>query len=101
PGYRYTVEHSVHVRADARGRGVGSVLVRTLLDRAVALGKHVMVAGVDADNLGSIRLHERLGFRRAGILHHVGCKFGRGLALAFLERRLDDRAVPPTTPPLR
>jgi phosphinothricin acetyltransferase len=52
PGYRYTVEHSVHVRADARGRGIGGALVRVLLERATALGKHVMVAGVDADNVG-------------------------------------------------
>jgi len=101
PGYRYTVEHSVHVRADTRGRGVGTELVRTVLDRAVALGKHVIVAGVDADNLGSIRLHERLGFQRTGTLHHVGCKFGRWLDLAFLERRLDERTGPPTTLPVR
>ncbi len=95
PGYRHTVEHSVHVRSDARGRGVGTALVEALLPRATALGKHVMVAGVDADNAGSIRLHERLGFRRAGTLHHVGCKFGRWLDLTFLERRLDDRPEPP------
>ena len=69
PGYRNTVEHSVHVRADARGRGIGAALMRVLLDRATALGKHVMVAGVDADNVGSIRMHERLGFRQAGTLH--------------------------------
>jgi len=98
PGYRHTVEHTVHVRADARGRGVGSELVRVLLARAVSLGKHVMVAGVDADNAGSIRMHERLGFQRAGTLHHVGCKFGRWLDLAFLERRLDDRLAPPASP---
>jgi phosphinothricin acetyltransferase len=95
PGYRHTIEHSVHVRADARGRGVGTELVRVLLERAAALGKHVMVAGVDADNVGSIRMHERLGFQRAGTLRHVGCKFGRWLDLAFLERRLDDRLAPP------
>jgi phosphinothricin acetyltransferase len=99
PGYRHTVEHSVHVRPDARGRGVGSALMRVLLGRAVDLGKHVMVAGVDADNHGSIRLHERLGFRQAGTLHHVGCKFGRWLDLTFLERRLDDRPGPPAGPP--
>src|SRR5262249_22138984 len=48
PGYRHTVEHSVHVRADVRGRGIGRALMRALLERATALGKHVMVAGVDA-----------------------------------------------------
>jgi phosphinothricin acetyltransferase len=99
PGYRYTVEHSVHVRADVRGRGIGGALMKVLLERATALGKHVMVAGVDAENVGSIHLHERLGFRRAGTLNHVGCKFGRWLDLAFLERRLDERAAPPPGPP--
>ena len=95
PGYRHTVEHSVHVRRDARGRGVGRELMRALVERASTLGKHVMVAGVDAENVGSIRLHERLGFQRAGTLHQVGCKFGRWLDLTFLELRLDARPGPP------
>jgi L-amino acid N-acyltransferase len=99
PGYRHTVEHSVHVRTDARGRGTGRELVSVLLDRAARLGKHVMVAGVDAENLVSIHMHERLGFRQVGKLHQVGCKFGRWLDLTFLERRLDDRAAPPQGTP--
>ncbi|HUM10591.1 MAG TPA: GNAT family N-acetyltransferase [Myxococcaceae bacterium] len=97
PGYRHTVEHSVHVRADVRGRGVGSALLRVLLFRAATLGKHVMVAGVDADNDASIRLHQRFGFQRAGTLHQVGCKFGRWLDLTFLERVLDERVTPQAT----
>lgn len=88
PGYRFTVEHSVHVRDDWRGRGVGHALMVPLLDRARALGKHVMVAGVDADNAGSIRFHEGLGFERAGHLREVGFKFGRRLDLVFLQRIL-------------
>ena len=94
PGYRHTVEHSVHVRPDARRLGVGRGLMEVLLARATAMGKHVMVAGVDTDNLVSIHMHERLGFHQAGTLHHVGCKFGRWLDLTFLERRLDDRTTP-------
>jgi L-amino acid N-acyltransferase YncA len=88
PGYRFTVEHSVHVRADHRGRGVGHALMVPLIERARALGKHVMVAGVDADNAGSIRFHQRLGFERAGHLREVGFKFGRRLDLVFLQRIL-------------
>jgi L-amino acid N-acyltransferase len=87
-GYRFTVEHTLHVRADARGRGIGTQLLRALIERATALGKHVMVAGVDADNAGSIRLHERLGFTRAGRLSEVGYKFDRWLDLVFLQRVL-------------
>jgi L-amino acid N-acyltransferase len=88
PGYRFTVEHSVHVRADGRGRGIGTVLVTELIARAAALGKHVMIGGVDADNTASIRFHERLGFEQAGRLREVGYKFERWLDLVFLQRRL-------------
>ena len=88
PGYRYTVEHSVHVRAGRRGSGVGHALMQPLIARARALGKHVMMAGVDADNAGSIRFHERLGFERVGHLREVGFKFGRRLDLVFLQRLL-------------
>jgi L-amino acid N-acyltransferase len=86
PGYRHTVEHSVHVRADMRGHGVGSKLVQALFPRAEALGMHVMIAGVDAANLPSIRFHERLGFEQAGHLREVGWKFDRWLDLVFLQK---------------
>lgn len=89
PGYRYTVEHSVHVRSDWRGRGLGSALVRELFPRALAVGKHVMIAGVDASNAGSIRMHERLGFEPAAELKEVGRKFGRWLDLLFMAKMLD------------
>jgi len=91
PGYRFTVEHTVHVRADGRGRGTGGALVRALLTRAAALGKHTMIAGVDAENAAAIRFHERLGFIRAGQLHEVGHKFDRWLDLVFLQREIGDR----------
>jgi L-amino acid N-acyltransferase YncA len=87
PGYRYTVEHSVYVRADSRGRGIGQVLMTTLLNRATALGKHLMVGGVDAENAESLRFHERLGFERVAHFKEVGYKFGRWLDLVFLQRR--------------
>ena len=59
-----------------------------------AVGKHVMVAGIEAGNRGSIALHEELGFEQVGLLPQVGMKFGRWLDLAFLQLVLDDRATP-------
>lgn len=91
PGYRFTVEHSLHVRADCRGQGVGTQLLQALLPRAVACDKHIMIAGVDAANAASIRFHERLGFTQVGHLREVGYKFDRWLDLVFLQRRLSDR----------
>jgi phosphinothricin acetyltransferase len=94
PGYRFTVEHSVHVRADRRGRGIGSELVQALIPRAVALGKHVIVGGIDADNAASIRMHERLGFERTAHLKQVGWKFERWLDLVFMQRTLAGGQLP-------
>ena len=85
PGYRFTVEHSVYVRQDRRGSGAGVVLMTHLIDRARAAGKHVMIAGVDAENEASIRFHERLGFERVARFKQVGYKFGRWLDLVFLQ----------------
>ncbi|MBN1153118.1 MAG: N-acetyltransferase [Dehalococcoidia bacterium] len=89
-GYRYSVEHTVHVCKDQRGKGIGTRLVQELLLLAKDMGKHVMVGGIDAANHGSIRMHERLGFERAATLHEVGHKFGRWLDLVFMQRFLDE-----------
>ncbi|AUH63837.1 GNAT family N-acetyltransferase [Paracoccus zhejiangensis] len=93
-GYRHTVEHSVYVRDGQHGRGIGKALMEALIARARALGKHVMVAGIEAENTGSIRLHEKLGFVQTGLLREVGTKFGRWLDLAFLQLVLDQSATP-------
>ncbi len=85
PCYRHSVEHSIHVRADRRGQGIGRALLTDLLGRAARMGKHVMIAGIDADNAVSIRLHQSLGFTHAGHFHQVGYKFGRWLDLTFME----------------
>lgn len=88
-GYRHTVEHSVYVHRDRRGRGVAHALMIELIERARALGKHVMVAGIEAENEPSLRLHARLGFKQTGRLEQVGTKFDRWLDLAFLQLTLD------------
>ncbi len=90
-GFRNTVEHSVHVREDARGRGVGQTLVATLAEQAREMGKHVLVASVDAANERSLHMHEKLGFRRVAHMPQVGCKFGRWLDLVMLQLVLSDR----------
>lgn len=55
PGYRYSVEHSVYIHVDHRGRGLGRVIVDELVAAANALGKHVMIAGIDGGNPASDR----------------------------------------------
>lgn len=94
PAYKYTVEHSVYVHKDHRGAGLGKVIMQALIAAARKRDVHAMMGAIDATNLGSIALHERLGFRHVGTLPQVGFKFGRWLDLAFYQLLLDT----PTNP---
>jgi phosphinothricin acetyltransferase len=90
-GYRFTVEHSVYVAADARRRGLGTLLLTRLIEDARAMGKHVMVGGIAADNAASLALHARLGFTETARMPQVGYKFGRWLDLVFLQKMLEGK----------
>ncbi len=94
PGYRFTVEDTIHVRQDRWGSGVGRELMRALIDEARASGKHTMVAAIDGANEASIRFHDRMGFVEVARMPEIGTKFGRWLDLVLLQFRLDDRANP-------
>jgi L-amino acid N-acyltransferase len=90
PGYRFTVEHTIHVARSQWGNGVGRLLLESLIDRAQQVGLHVMVGAVDGDNHASIRFHERLGFTEVARMPQVGQKFGRWLDLVMVERILSN-----------
>lgn len=83
--YKYTVENSVYVKADCRGKGIGKLLVPPLIDAAKKLGLHAIVAGIDATNDISIALHKQFGFVEVAHFKEVGYKFDRWLDLKFLE----------------
>ncbi len=85
PGYKHTVENSVYVASNARGKGVANLLMTAIINAAKALNMHAMVAGIDADNIASIKLHEKFGFTEVAHFKQVGFKFGRWLDLKFLE----------------
>ncbi|MEX6501534.1 GNAT family N-acetyltransferase [Pseudomonas zhanjiangensis] len=94
-GFRHSVEHSVYVRADQRGLGLGPALLGALIERARDCGKHVMVAAIESGNAASIHLHQRLGFITCGQMPQVGCKFGRWLDLTLMQLTLNPGAEPP------
>lgn len=85
PAYKYTVEHSIYVHQDHRGKGLGRLLMQELITTAQDQNYHVLVGGIEATNLGSIALHEALGFSHAGTIHQAGFKFGRWLDLSFYQ----------------
>ena len=84
-GYRFTVENSIYVESDCRGRGIGKLLLPPLIETAKKLKLHAMVAGIDASNEVSIALHKKFGFEEVAHFKQVGYKFDRWLDLKFLE----------------
>ena len=91
PGYRFTIEHSIHVAESYWRRGVGRALLDALCDHARAAGKRVIVAAIDGGNEQSIRFHERLGFDHVARMPGVGDKWGQRLDLVLMQRELGIR----------
>ena len=91
PGYAATWEHSIHVRRDARSRGVGSSLLGAIESALHARDAHVMVAGIDAANDGSLRFHARAGFVETGRLPEVGRLRGTWRHLVLVQKTLGRR----------
>ena len=87
-GYRLTVEHSIYIAEDARGRGLGKALLAALIEEARRLDKRVMIGAIDATNEMSLGLHRKFGFVEAGRLPGVGVKFGRPLDLVLMQKTL-------------
>jgi phosphinothricin acetyltransferase len=86
PAYDTTVEVSVYCHPDARGRGVGTALYRTLFGALEREDVQTLVAGVSLPNAASLSLHERFGFRPVGVFHAVGRKFDTFWDVAWFER---------------
>ncbi len=89
PGYRDSVEQTVHVRGDARRRGIGRALLDALIVQARGHGVHAIVAGIDGGNTASIALHRRLGFVEVGLMPEIAIKHGRRLDLLLMQLLLN------------
>jgi len=94
PAYKYSVEHSVYVARDARGRGVGKALMHRLILSAGEQQLHTLIGGIDAANLESVAFHVSLGFVHTGTIKEAGFKFGRWLDLAFYQLLLPTPHAP-------
>ena len=96
PAYRFTLENSVYVRDGLQQRGVGQAVMQVVLAECEARGYRQMIAVIgDSANEGSIRLHERLGFTRVGLLTAVGFKFDRWVDSVLMQRQLGRGACAP------
>lgn len=86
--YEGVVEESIYIAADARGRGIGVLLLEALIAASEVAGIWTIQAGVEIENTASLRLHEKVGFRRVGVRERIGRDpTGRWRDVVVLERR--------------
>ena len=98
PGYRYTIEDSVYIRDDQRGRGIGTLLMAPLLQRCEGVGARQVVAVIgDRLNAGSIGLHRKFGFDHSGTVRSAGFKLGRWVDIVLMQKSMNggDQTLPP------
>ena len=86
--YANTVENSVYLRHDVCGKGIGSLLLKDLIERGRAAGHHVIVAGIDAEQTHSVKLHLKFGFEHVAHFKEIGFKFNRWLDVIFMQKTL-------------
>ena len=87
--YKYSVENSVYVKSDCRGKGIGKILLPPLIEASKNLGMHTIIASIDTSNGVSLALHKNFGFEEVAHFKQVGYKFDRWLDLKFLQLMLD------------
>ena len=90
--YRFTAEDSVYIRADLLGQGIGSLLMKSLMQSAVDNGFRTVIAGIAGDNPASLRLHRQFGFALVGVEREVGYKFERWIDVKWMQKMLGEEA---------
>ncbi len=98
PAYRYVVETSVYVAGAVQGQGTGRLVYEALIDTLRAQDFTQAIGVIALPNDGSIKTHEAVGFRRAGVYREIGFKHGRWIDVGFWQCQLNDSEVPPIEP---
>jgi L-amino acid N-acyltransferase YncA len=99
PAYQFTCEDSIYLDHEARGRGLGSILLAALIKEAEAVGFRQMMGVVGGGEPASIALHAKHGFEHRGTMQSVGRKFGRWLDTVYMQRALGPGDQEPPSEP--
>ncbi|HRS38531.1 MAG: GNAT family N-acetyltransferase [Bacteroidota bacterium] len=83
--YDSTVEVSVYLAPEQRGKGLGFQLLQQVTEAGRKAGNHTVISRISSDNLASIRIHEKAGYSTVGTMKEVGFKFGRFLDVVMMQ----------------
>ncbi len=94
PAYKYTIEHSLYIHKNHRGKGLGKIILQEIIKNAISQDYHCLIAGIDSTNETSIGLHKAFGFEFCGKIRQVGYKFSKWLDLEFYQLILKTPLTP-------
>ncbi|HRH64830.1 MAG TPA: N-acetyltransferase family protein [Bacteroidia bacterium] len=83
--YDTTVEVSVYIDKDFRGKGIGSRLLESITLEGQRVKNHTVISRISSDNQASIRIHEKAGYKTIGVMKEVGFKFGKFLDVTMMQ----------------
>lgn len=83
--YRYTLETTVYLSAQAKGKGIGTILMKKLISTCKEGGYHSLIACITAGNEESYHLHDKLGFKQVAHYKEVGLKFDKWIDVVDFE----------------
>ena len=86
--YKFTVEHSVYAHPNHMGKGIGKLIMESLLDLSKAQKLHTMIGVIDSENQSSIDFHKKFGFEIVGTIKESGFKFDRWLHSVFMQKMI-------------
>ena len=86
--YRFVVETTVYLKNDATGKGYGAMLYAELIEQLKQRGFHAAIGCISLPNDASVKLHERLGFKKAAHFTEVGFKFNQWVDIGFWQLML-------------
>ena len=89
-GYRYTHEHSIYVNPKHLNYGHGSMILKKLIEecRKNKNIKNLIAVIGGSDNISSIKIHEKNGFKKVGILKKVGFKKNKWIDSVYMQKKL-------------
>jgi phosphinothricin acetyltransferase len=87
--YRYAAEDSIYLKQGYERRGIGKQLLERVIEDTRRQETHVLMAVITVPNEGSVGLHERLGFKKAGQFNEIGYKLGERRDVGYWELILE------------
>ncbi|MFD1065088.1 GNAT family N-acetyltransferase [Oceanobacillus locisalsi] len=86
--YQGVAEISIYLHKDSMGKGIGTKLMQALMEASEEAGVWTLQSEIFPENIGSLKLHEKMGFRRVGIREKIGqMEDGRWRDVVLVERR--------------